>query len=457
MLPEKFILRMKRLLGEEFAEFDAALSRPAVKGVRRNLIKTEKESFESLFGSGLRPISYVDNGYIPEDPESLGARPEHHAGMFYSQDPGAMASAAALEVGEDFYVLDTCSAPGGKSSQIAERLGEGGFLLSNEYVPKRAKIIVANFERLGVRRAMVTSYDTAELSRMFEAFFDLAICDAPCSGEGMFRKCEEALEDWSEENVTACAERQLYILNNTAPTVKWGGYLLYSTCTYSPEENECVVDSFLSSHPEFHIASVRDELVAASSDGIVPEGSRREDLKLTRRFYPHKNEGEGQYVALMKKAEKPGFSPTILYKDGAKSPTKQECAVVEKFFRDNFKTVPRGRLIKQGEGIALVEHNLPIPARSVFMPGIMIGEVRGSNLFPHHQLFSALGKDMLRQVELRAGDARVEKYLRGEEISADNSSLCGWVCITYEGAPLGGGKVSGGRIKNHYPKGLRSH
>ena len=457
MLPEKFILRMKKLLGEDFDDFDAALSRPAVKGVRRNLIKADKEAFERAFAAPLRPIPYTDNGYIPEGTFSLGSTPAHHAGMFYSQDPGAMASATALDIGEDFYVLDTCSAPGGKSSQIAERLGEGGFLLSNEYVPKRAKIIVTNFERLGVRRAMVTSYDTAELAKMYDAFFDLAICDAPCSGEGMFRKCEEAIEDWSEENVLACAERQLYILDNTAGTVKWGGYLLYSTCTYSPEENERVVDKFLDAHPEFSIVPVRAALAAASCDGLVPEGSSREELKLTRRFYPHVNEGEGQYVALMKKRDNPDISPTILYKDGAKAPTKEECAIVEKFFADNFKTAPKGRLIKQGEGIALVEHGVPIPKRSVFMPGVMVGEIRGKNFFPHHQLFSAFGRDMRRLEELRAGDARVEKYLRGEEISASAPSLSGWVCITYEGAPLGGGKASSGIIKNHYPKGLRSH
>lgn len=457
MLPEKFMLRMKELLGEEFAEFDGALSRPAVRGVRRNRIKVTKESFEELFDRELTPIPYVDNGYIPERQEGLGSLPEHHAGMFYSQDPGAMASAAALDIGEDFYVLDTCSAPGGKSSQIAERLGERGFLLSNEYVPKRAKIIVGNFERLGIRRAMVTSYDTAELGKMYKDFFDLAICDAPCSGEGMFRKCEEAIEDWSEENVSACAKRQLTILNNTAPTVKRGGYLLYSTCTYSMEENECVVDRFLDEHPEFYIVRVRDELIASSCDGIVPEGSSREELKLTRRFYPHRNEGEGQYVALMKKRENDSYKPTILYKDSAKLPTKQEISVVEKFFKNNFKIPPKGRLIKHGDGIAIVEHDVPIPARSVFMPGVMVGEVRGNILFPHHQLFSAYGGDMLRTENLKKGDPSLVKYLRGEEIEACDKALTGWVCILYEGAPLGGGKASSGRIKNHYPKGLRTH
>ena len=188
--------------------------------------------------------------------------------MFYVQDPGAMATVKALEISKGWRVLDSCAAPGGKASQLATAIGDEGFLLANEYVPKRAKIIVSNFERLGIKNAVVTSLDTAKIKEMFSSYFDLVLCDAPCSGEGMFRKYDEALTEWSEENVMLCATRQTEILNNLAGVVRDGGYLLYSTCTYSKEENEGVVSEFLSAHPEFSLCSVNEKLKVATADGL---------------------------------------------------------------------------------------------------------------------------------------------------------------------------------------------
>ncbi len=456
MLHEAFIERMKNLVGEEFSELEKALSLPAVKGIRINRIKASPEHFREIFDADLSPISYIETGFIPDIQSGLGQLPEHHAGMFYSQDPGAMAAISAIDISEGEYVLDACAAPGGKSSHVAERIGESGFLLANEYVPKRAKIIVGNFERLGIKNAIVTSLDTLEISQMFSRFFDTVICDAPCSGEGMFRKYDAAITEWSPENVRECAERQLTILTNCAKTVKYGGQLLYSTCTYSVEENECVIDAFLDSHPDFYIAPLCDEIISITASGIIPEGSTREELSLTRRFYPHKSPGEGQYIALLKRKEGCG-EPSVLYRDGAKEISRQESEIVKSFLNENMKSVPAGRLISQGNGVALASDKLPIPPHSVFMPGIMLGEIRGKNFFPHHQLFTALGMNMKRIENLRKGDPRVEKYLSGEEIDAKSSSGSGFVAVAYEGAVIGGGKLSSGKIKNHYPKGLRKH
>ncbi len=455
MLPDKFIERMKKILGNEFAEFDAALSEPAVHGIRVNLTKLSPERFAEIFKGELSPIPYAKSGFIPEAQTGLGLLPEHHARMFYSQDPGAMSAVCALTLSKGDKVLDVCSAPGGKSSQIADLIGEEGFLLSNEYVPKRAKIIVGNFERLGIRSAVVTSLDTAELPKMFSGYFDAVVCDAPCSGEGMFRKCDEAVSDWSEENILACAERQLEILTNCAPTLKAGGQLLYSTCTYSIEENEGVVERFLASHPDFYIAEVPLPLRAATADGLLPSPESPKELERTRRFYPHRSTGEGQFIALLKKRENSSDMPTILYKDGAKEPTRQEKETVERFLSDAFFKKPRGRIIKCGEGFALVTHEVPIPQRSVFMSGVMLGEIRGKNFFPHHQLFSAFGRDMKIVCDLKAGDERLKKYIGGEEIPAPDILGSGFCAVCYEGVPVGGGKLSAGVIKNHYPKGLR--
>ncbi|MBO5906689.1 MAG: hypothetical protein J6Q85_00860 [Clostridia bacterium] len=455
MLPEAFITRMKKLLGDEYADFERALDGPSVKGVRVNLIKTSKETFKSTFNGELSPISYIDTGFIPDMQSGLGQLPEHHAGMFYSQDPGAMATVCSASISEGEYVLDACAAPGGKSSHVAEIIGDTGFLLANEYVPKRAKIIVGNFERLGIKNAVVTSLDTAEIAKMFSAFFDTVICDAPCSGEGMFRKYDAALTEWSEDNVRECAERQITILSNCAKTVKPGGKLLYSTCTYSIEENEGVIDAFLDTHPDFYLVPVGDEIVSVTSDGIIPEGSCHTNIALTRRFYPHKSSGEGQYIAQLKRRDDIYEEPRILYKDSAKEISRAEAELVLKFLKENFKKAPDGRFIKQGDGIALANSKIPIPPYSVFMPGVMLGEIRGKIFFPHHQLFSAFGGNMKRVENLKKGDPRAIKYLTGEEIEAKEVSGSGYVAVCYEGAVLGGGKLSGGKIKNHYPKGLR--
>ena len=375
--------------------------------------------------------------------------------MIYVQDPGAMATANALDILTGWRVADLCAAPGGKSGQAAAKIGDGGFLLSNEFVPKRAKTIVSNFERLGVKNAIVTSLDTKELPKLYRHFFDLVIVDAPCSGEGMFRKSDEAVMEWSEENVALCAARQTEIMKNAAPLVKVGGYLLYSTCTYSLEENEMIVDAFLKENPDFSLTEVKPALVNATADGIVFSGDAEPTLKLTRRFYPHTSRGEGQFIALMKCVGGQDDAQTILYKDASASPTKSELSAIERFFKENLISRPDGKIIRVGENLVLSSHGMPIPPRSVFSAGVLIGRVEKELLFPSHQFFSAYGHLFKRQENLTRGDARVQKYLLGEEIDAKSFSEGGWCSVIYEGAVLGGGKASLMKIKNHYPKGLR--
>ena len=208
MLPEKFKKRMKDMLGDEYDAFETALGEKNVRAIRVNETKISVNDFLDKTGLALSPISYAEDGFIPDDCEGIGKTAEHHAGMFYVQDPGAMATVKAVKIEKGWKVLDACAAPGGKASQLASAIGEEGFLLANEYVPKRAKIIVSNFERLGIKNAVVTSLDTSTIGETYPCYFDLVLCDAPCSGEGMFRKYDEAITEWSEENVLLCAERQ---------------------------------------------------------------------------------------------------------------------------------------------------------------------------------------------------------------------------------------------------------
>ena len=456
MLSESFKDRMKSLLGEEYENFICALEEGKdVRGLRVNTLKTEVGKISENSDFNLTPLTYAPDGFILNDSNGIGNTPEHHAGMFYVQDPGAMATANALDIKCDWKVLDMCSAPGGKSGQAAAKIGDGGFILSNEYVPKRAKIVVSNFERLGIKNAVVTSLDTSEFPKMFRGFFDLVIADVPCSGEGMFRKSAEAVSEWSEENVLSCAVRQKEILKNAAPLVKAGGYLLYSTCTYSLEENEMVIDGFLKENKDYELIKSKDELSRITADGIFFDGAHSTSLNLCRRFYPHKSEGEGQFIALLKRCEDADVKQTILYKDSTKPLTKEELAAVNKFFSENLIKAPGGRVAKYGENIVIISHGVPIPQKSVFSAGVLLGTLEKGRIIPSHQFFSAYGNLFIRQENLIRSDVRVGKYLHGEEIDANCFDGGGWCAVIYEGAALGGGKASNGKIKNHYPKGLR--
>lgn len=454
MLPEKFIERMMPILDNEWEKFAAAMSEDAVRGVRINRLKTDPDVYKDGRDARLESIGYYADGFYFHSDEAVGVLPEHHAGIFYMQDPGAMASLGAIDIPKGARVIDLCAAPGGKSGQAAAAIGDEGFLLSNEFVPKRAKITVSNFERLGIKNAFVTSLDTACFKNMFRAFFDFVIADVPCSGEGMFRKNETAVTEWSEDNVARCAKRQKEILENAASLVASGGYIVYSTCTFSTEENEAVVLEFLKRHSEFELADVKDELRKVTADGISIEGDTDGALRKCRRFYPHVSRGEGQFVALLKRQESDDM-PTILYRSKAKEPDKSEKALIERFLTDTLGEPISAKPYKVGENIVLISHGVPVPENSVFSAGVLLGEIRKGVLTPHHQFFSAYGKHFKRRLELSGKDGQVRKYLRGEEI--DSEGLAGgWCVLTYLGASLGGGKAVGDKIKNHYPKGLRN-
>lgn len=454
MLPEKFIERMKPLLGDEWERFAAAMGEDAVRGVRINRIKADPTPYKDGCDARVEPLSYYADGFYFVSDEPVGVLPEHHAGIFYMQDPGAMASLAAVDIRKGARVLDMCAAPGGKSGQAAAAIGDEGFLLSNEFVPKRAKIMVGNFERLGIKNAFVTSLDTSEFKKMYRAFFNFVIADVPCSGEGMFRKNEVAISEWSEENVERCAKRSREIIENAASVVAPGGYIIYSTCTFSIDENEAVVLDFLKCHPNFELADVKDELKAVTADGVSIEGDTDGILHKCRRFYPHVSRGEGQFVALIRRRESDDM-PTILYKSKAKEPDKSERAVIDAFLKDTLENPIDAKAYKVGENVVLISHGVPVPENSVFSSGVLLGEIRKGLLTPHHQFFSAYGKEFKRKLELSGDPERARKYLRGEEI--ENEGLSGgWCALTYLGAPLGGGKAVGDRIKNHYPKGLRN-
>lgn len=448
-LPLEYTERMKKLLGEEYEEYEKALNEEPVRGFRVNTDKISLEDFQRINAFGEEKIPYVENGYYLEY-DKIGNHPFHHAGMIYVQEPGAMAPAECIDIDPDWKILDMCAAPGGKSTQLKNKLGEKGILVSNEIIPSRCKTLTGNIERLGLRNTVTTCMDTGKLSKVFPKTFDMIMVDAPCSGEGMFRKEDIAIDEWSPDNVKKCAERQKEILENAVLMLKKGGYIVYATCTFSLEENEMTVDSFLRSHPDFEILPVKEKVKENTADGIFFEGCECENIHFARRFYPHKSKGEGQFMAVLhSKLESGGECQRQ-----KKAPQKIDKTVTD-FLRDVLTSCNMENVIMYNGNPVYFTPDFEIKKGTAFSCGVTIGEIRKNYIQPHHQFFMAMGKDFKRKIELSPDGEDIKRYLHGEEISTDCEN--GWAVVTVNGCAVGGAKVVSGRAKNHYPKGLRTN
>ncbi len=443
MLKLEFLNKMKNLLGEEnFSRYLEAMQKPPIRSLRFNKKKTGTKTLNSLSDTLLSPLSFHDEAYIFSY-DKIGSHPYHHAGAIYVQEPSAMAPCSSIDVSPEWKVLDMCASPGGKSSQIAEKLTHG-FIVSNEIVPARCKILSGNIERLGFENATVTCTDTETLKKIFPSFFDLVIADVPCSGEGMFRKDENAQNEWSPDNVVMCAHRAREILDNAAACVKKSGRIIFSTCTFSPEENEENVKFFLENHPEFRLVSPSERVCAISEDGIgFPEA---------RRIYPHGNVGEGQFFAVFEKTDGENNSQP-LFKDGTLPLYKNDEKIVKEFLDKNLLPL-NGRLRVFKDNVVLLPEELPVPERITYSCGVALGRVEKNVFRPHHQLFSALGHLFRNKIDLAPDSQEIQKYLHGDTFETDAPD--GWACVTVDSIALGGVKVTGKIAKNHYPKGLRN-
>lgn len=443
-LPKEFCDRMKSLLGDEYNDYINSLEQPPIKAFRVNTDKISLEDFEKLNIFGNRKIPYVENGYYL-DYNKIGNHPYHHAGMIYVQEPAAMAPAECLEINPEWKILDMCAAPGGKSTQLKLKLGEDGVLVSNEIIPSRCKILTGNIERLGLHNVVTTCMDTARLAKTFPKTFDMIMVDAPCSGEGMFRKEQIAIDEWSSDNVKKCAVRQTEILENAVKMLKDGGYIVYATCTFSLEENEMMIDSFLQNHPEFEIVPIRNTVANYSQDSIFFDGCKCKNIKYARRFYPHKSTGEGQFMAVLKNCDKP-------YADFCKPAGKTTVENIVFEFLDDVLTDYKRENVRMYNGNPVYFNGkIDVKDGTAFSCGITIGEIKKNYILPHHQFFMGLGSNFKRKIELC--DQDIEKYLNGEEIDVDCQN--GWAVVTVGGVAVGGCKAVNGKLKNHYPKGLR--
>ncbi len=448
-LPEEFKNRMKLILKEKYSFYENAFENDAFRALRVNTLKCDAEMLKSVF-SLTEPTAFCKNSYyLPESVQKPGNHPLHHAGAFYMQEPSATSVVEAIGIDEGDFVLDLCASPGGKSTQAAAKLCGKGLILSNEFVGSRVQPLVSNIERIGITNAIVTSARPDALCPQLPEIFDKVIVDAPCSGEGMFRKEAAALQNWSVENVLACAERQKKILDCAAECVKSGGKLVYSTCTYAWEENEGVIEYFLKNHPDFHLVKPQVEF---GEDAVKEFAPNVENIEFARRIFNF-NGGEGHFVAVMQRDGEAAQTEVCL---SFKRDKKQELiykAFVD-FYKENFSgNVPQNVVIG-GDKVYITPVILDIKGVQVVRSGVFAGTVRNNRFIPEHALFNNVEHNAKCVIDLELQDERVVKFLHGEEILCDGS-LKGYTQVKICGVPLGFGKASNGTLKNHYPKGLR--
>lgn len=454
-LPPSFVEQMNRLLGSEAERFLASYGDPRTYGLRLNPLKLGEDAFHSTLADklrrlfGLTPVPWCATGYYYDPATRPGKHPYHQAGLLYMQEPSAMSAAELLRPAPGEVVLDLAAAPGGKTTQLASFLRGEGLLVANEIHPARAKVLSENIERLGITNAVACNAAPDALAARFPDTFDRIMLDAPCSGEGMFRKDPDAIREWSPDHVRMCAARQLDILQAAAAMLKPGGTLAYSTCTFNQTENEQVIASFVGERPEFDVARIE-------------------------RIWPHKQIGEGHFVALLRKngtnsdlgVQARGSRKRMRQKNalsgggGVREAARQVEAMLAEA-APGF-AMPEGELALFGDQLYALPSVSAAPARQdcwdgirVLRPGLHLATLKKGRAEPTHSLALALtAKHCSGVLNLEADDPALTAYLNGSTLPVDGQ-LAGWTLVAVDGFPLGWGKASGGQLKNHYPKGLR--
>lgn len=513
VLPKDFEEKMKRLLKDEWDAFIDCYENGKYQALRINALKqhpdneSKKESFHHFILGMLGmdemvPVPWAENGYYYDANLRPGKHVFHEMGLYYIQEPSAMSAAGLLDVRPGEKVLDLCAAPGGKSTQLAASLQGKGLLVANEIHPARCKILSQNMERMGIGNALVTNEEPGALAARFPVFFDKILVDAPCSGEGMFRKNPDAMSEWSLDSVKICANRQADILKKAAVMLKPGGRLVYSTCTFSPEEDEMSIAHFVKTHPDFEIERVNSPFFDPARPEWANEDGDDFGLEYTYRLWPHKLHGEGHYVAVLKKKEtchhpvddtivccengkaeqvitqskKKNKRKQTLKKGTGDNLTKDQKQSLETVYREMLgaeviETLSEAQYILYGDNLyALPQGIFSINGIKVERPGLQIGTFKKDRFEPAHALALALKKeDVKLYVNLPLDDSRVNGYFRGESFFIQEGELFasanetvddilekkGFCMVCVEGFPAGWGKLSNGQLKNHYPKGLR--
>ena len=445
--PEKFEARMRGMLKGEYDDFAEAMNTsPLFSGIRVNSLKKNAEQAVINEFGDMEKIEWCDSGYYADKTKISGNHPYHIAGLFYFQEPSAMSTVSALPIEKGDYVLDLCAAPGGKATQAGALLHGEGLLIANEINKSRARILSDNVERLGIKNAVVTNEPPNHLAEKYTRFFDKIIVDAPCSGEGMFRKEPQAVDEWSEEHVTSCGVRQKNILDSAMKMLRGGGYLVYSTCTFAPEENEMVCAYVLDN---YNVELVTPQNLDALSRGVTEWSRSEHDMTKTRRVFPHRQKGEGHFVAL--------FHSLDEQNEREERRKNSKLIAEEKLYREfenKFLNVKlNGEFVLFGENLYLMPDGVDIEKIKVLRAGLHLGICRKNRFEPSHALCLAFGKnDFKNSIDFECNSDILKKYLMGETVECDKN---GWCAVTVNGYPIGWGKASGGMMKNHFPKYMR--
>ena len=474
MLPQVFLNRMESMLGNEYPAFLESYDKDKYQALRLNSIKGDTAQMKEKVPFSLQPIAWAKDGFYYEKDDTPGKHPLHEAGVYYIQEPSAMAPVSYLMEDYDVVqkeaadcqerILDLCAAPGGKSTQIAARMHEmytsgkwkeQGLLICNEIHPARAKILSENVERMGIANAMVTNESPQRLAEVFEDYFTRILVDAPCSGEGMFRKEKKMVKAWEEHGPEFFSKIQRSIVTQAAQMLRPGGMLLYSTCTFSPEENEQTIEYLLQEYPEFKICEM--EGYEGFADGMpqVTE-SKNPELEKTVRIFPHRMKGEGHFLALLQKGEKQEEGKR-LPESGKNKKLPEE---LEEFLGHIDRKFDSSRMDLRGEKVYYMPEGLPTLRGIRFLrTGLLMGELKKNRFEPSQALAMNLKKEEYDQViDLPLEDERVMKYLKGETLDVEDlvkPKDKGWYLICVDGYPLGFGKLVNQMLKNKYLPGWR--
>lgn len=442
-LKEQFLERMKSYLQDEYPAYEQTLEQSAFRGLRVNTSKISIEEFLELGVCACKPsLICPQSFYISNEEKGLGNHPAHLAGLFYMQEPSASSAVEVLDVKQGDWVLDMCAAPGGKSTQIAAKLNNTGFLVSNEIENKRAQILMSNMERLGFSECMITNARPDELAKEMKGWFDKVLVDAPCSGEGMFKKHASAMEDWSVEHVIACGQRQAHILESAYEVLKEDGILVYSTCTYSMEENEEVIYNFMKEHDDMEL------LDCNVSFGRAGFAYKDLDVSKVRRIFPM-DQGEGHFVAKLKKKGPASFS-----KQNKLANARLE-SFVTTFLNQQVSKVPEYTMQLQDKVYIKQTPFIKLKKVRIIRQGILVGQIIKNRIEPHQHFYTASLLEPYYQVRYDMDDEQCLSYLKGNLLQVPNYK--GYVLLTYRNHPIAFGKGDGQVIKNKYPKGLRNH
>ncbi|HCP14415.1 MAG TPA: SAM-dependent methyltransferase [Peptococcaceae bacterium] len=446
-LPESFKQRLIGQLGsEEFEAFAACQTQTPWGGLRFNTLKGSPEDLRRLLPFELEPVPWTTDGFYYPLGERPAKLPFYQAGLYYLQEPSAMSSAAMLDVRPGDRVLDLCAAPGGKSTQLAAALGGTGFLAANDNSPKRVKALVWNLEHWGTTNYIVLQEEPSRMTAAFSQFFDKILVDAPCSGEGMFRKDPKAITGWKAYNGEVCRKMQDEILEAAAPMLRPGGRMIYSTCTFNPLENEETIQAFLGTHTDFRLAALP----------VYPGWMPGKQLPETRQLWPHRVRGEGHFLALLEKSAASQQGPQ------ACTPQWQQTVAAEallkpfyRFMDENFTAPVEGPFAIYQQHVYKIYGQLPsLDGLKVAKPGWYMGMLKGERFEPSQALAMGIRAEQAkRRLDLLPDDPLVSRYLKGETLMVQGEP--GWTLVTLSGHPLGFGKQMEDYLKNHYPPGWR--